>query len=154
MMLNMKIASFALAAITAVGSTGCVVRARGTVSGPPPAYVEVDEEPPAPRVWITETRPGYVYVQGRWERRGGRWDWRDGRWERERANQGWVDGRWERRGNRHVYVEGRWEARQGRVRPDPGSSGGVRTDDNVRDHRDNPPPPPQDNGPVIRDHRR
>ena len=149
-MQKMKITSLALVAALAAGATGCVVRAQGRVSTP--AYVEVDEEPPAPRVWITDSRPGYVYIQGRWTRHSGRWDWNDGHWERERANQGWVDGRWERRGNRHVYVEGRWEARQGRpVQTNPGSSGGVE----VRDHRrDNPPPPPDNSGPVIRDHRR
>ena len=149
-MQKMKFASLALVAVLVAGTAGCVVRAQGRVSGP--AYVEVDEEPPAPRVWITDTRPGYIYVQGRWTRHNNRWDWNDGHWERERANQGWIDGRWERRGNRHVYVEGRWEARQGRqVQPNPNSSGGV-----VRDHRrnDEPPPQPPQPDPTVRDHRR
>jgi hypothetical protein len=132
-----NLASFALAVTLASGAAGCVVRAHGHVSAPV-AVIEVEEEPPAPRVWVTDVRPGYVFVQGNWYRQGNRWEWRNGYWERERAGQSWEQGRWERRGNRHVYVQGRW--RGGGAQP-------------ARDHRRNDPPPRND-GPVIRDHRR
>ena len=141
------LASFLLAAT--VAATGCVVRAHGRVSGPPPpvAYVEVEEEPPPPRTPVVEVRPGFVFIQGRWDRRGGQWVWRDGYWERERVGSRWRDGYWERRGRRHVWVEGSWQAGSS------GPAGGP----NSRDHRtyDAPPPPPPNNGggPVIRDHR-
>jgi len=144
----MKLGSFALVAALAAGSVGCVVRTHGRVSGPV-AIVEVEEEPPPPRVYVRDTRPGFVFIQGRWDRRGGRWVWRDGYWERQRAGSRWEDGRWERRGRGHVWVEGRWSA-----------DGGVRNNNNgggnVRDHRRNDPPPapPPQDGPVIRDHRR
>ena len=69
-----------------------------------------------------ETRPGFVFIQGHWDRGGGRWEWRDGYWERERAGYVWEEGRWENRGRRHVWVEGRWRA--GRRGPA------------VRDHRE------------------
>jgi hypothetical protein len=145
----MKLGSFALVAALAAGSVGCVVRAHGRVHVPV-AVVEVEEEPPPPRVYIRDTRPGFVFIQGRWDRRGGRWEWRDGYWERQRAGHAWEDGRWERRGRGHVWVEGRWRAGAGdRVerREQPNR--------NVRDHRrKDAPPPPRDNGPVIRDHRR
>jgi hypothetical protein len=65
----MKLGSFALVAALSAGSVGCVVRAHGRVSAPV-AYVEVDEEPPPPRVYVRDTRPGFVFIQGRWDRRG------------------------------------------------------------------------------------
>lgn len=139
------LASFAL--VTAIaGSTGCVVRARATgrVYTPPPpratvvVETEVYDEPPAPQVWVTETRPGYVFVQGRWHWQGGRWVWHAGRWERTRANSVWVDGRWERRGRGHVWVEGRWEA-----------GGGARREERREERRDDR----RNDGPIIRDHR-
>ncbi|HWU88953.1 MAG TPA: hypothetical protein VN253_16920 [Kofleriaceae bacterium] len=114
----------------------CVVHGSGAayVSGPV-AVVEVEEEPPPPRVVVVETRPGFLWIEGRWIRRGNRWDWRDGHYERVRANQVWVQGRWERRGNRHVWVEGRWEAHAADHRRDR---------DHDHDH----------DRPVVRDHRR
>lgn len=145
----MKLGSLILVGALAAGSVGCVVRAHGRVAVPV-AYVEVQEEPPPPRVWVTEVRPGYVFVQGRWVWHNGRWDWRDGYWERQRANHVWVDGRWERRGNRHVWVEGSWRAggrANGHVH-NPGRGPAV------RDHRRNDPPPPPPSGPKVRDHRR
>ena len=145
--MNLKnaLSSFALVAAVAVGSTGCVVRAHGRVSAPV-AYVEVDEEPPPPRAVVVETRAGFVFVQGRWDRRGDQWIWLDGRWERERSGYRWDDGRWERRGRGHVWVEGRWSAGGG-------GRGRVNDGPQVRDHRSDPPPPPPPSGPVIRDHR-
>jgi hypothetical protein len=122
-----------LLAATLLGTAGgCVVEARGHVSAPV-AVVEVDEEPPPPRTVVVETRPGFVFIEGRWYRSGGRWEWQDGRWERERTGHVWVAGRWERRGNKHVWIEGSWRA----------SAGGPA----VRDHREPPP------APVVRDHR-
>jgi hypothetical protein len=128
----------------------CVVRGSGSahVSGPV-AVVEVEEEPPPPRVVHVETRPGFLWVEGRWVRRSGRWVWNDGHYERTRSGHVWSQGRWERRGNRHVWVEGRWNRSSG---PAPA----------VRDHRENRHDDRHDNrrdnrrddGPVIRDHRR
>lgn len=137
--------SFALVAATVAGSAGCVVRAHGHV-GVPVAVVEVDEEPPPPRAVVMESRPGFIFIQGRWTRGGNQWVWRDGYWERERNGYMWEDGRWERRGRGHVWVEGRWRG---------GGGGRVDNGPQVRDHRTNnpPPPPPQPQGPIVRDHR-
>jgi hypothetical protein len=116
-----SLGSFLLAATLLGTAGGCVVEARGHVSAPAPvAVVEVDEEPPPPRTVVVETRPGFVFIEGRWYLRGGRWEWQDGRWERERAGHVWVAGRWERRGKKHVWIEGSWRASAGPV---------------VRDHR-------------------
>jgi hypothetical protein len=122
----------------------CLVRGSGSayVSGPT-AVVEVEEEPPPPRTVVVETRPGFIWIEGRWNRRGGRWDWADGHYERERAGNVWVQGRWERRGNRHVWVEGRWQA---------GAGPAVR--DHRHDRREERREERRDNGPIIRDHRR
>lgn len=115
----------ALAAMFAAG--GCTVHGRAYASEPV-AMVEVDEEPPPPRYVQMEVRPGFVFIQGHWERQGGRWAWRDGYYERERAGYSYEQGRWDRRGNRHVWVQGRWNARP-----------------EVQERREQ--------GPVIRDHR-
>jgi hypothetical protein len=52
---------------------GCTVEER-TVRGPRPAD----------RVEVVTARPGpdYVWVGGRWDRRGDEWEWTSGRWER------------------------------------------------------------------------
>jgi hypothetical protein len=152
-----KLGSFALVVGLTAGAVGCVVRAHGHVRVPAPvAYVEIEEEPPPPRAVIIETRPGFVFIQGRWIRSGNQWVWRDGYWERQRVGHVWQDGRWERRGRGHVWVEGSWRA---------GAATRVEHHDNgrhqghgpaVRDHRDHrreePAPPPP--GPKVRDHRR
>ena len=104
-----------------LGSAGCVVRGTARVAEPV-AVVEVDEEPPPPRTVVVESRPGFIWIEGRWYRQGNQWAWRDGYWERERAGYVWEPGRWERRGRRHVWVEGSWRA---------GGGGGAV----IRDHR-------------------
>jgi len=123
----------------------CVVHGSGHahVSGPV-AVVEVEEEPPPPRVVVVETRPGFIWIEGRWIRRGGRWHWNDGHYERARGGHVWTQGRWERRGGRHVWVEGRWQA----------SGGAAPRERDHRDHRHDRRDDRRDNGPVIRDHRR
>lgn len=133
----MKLAHLVIASALAGSLGGCVVRGSAHIVTPEPiAVVEVDEEPPAPRTEtvIITSRPGFTWIEGRWMRVGGRWDWRVGYWERERANMMWEQGRWERRGNRHVWIEGHW-----------GAHGGGPA---VRDHRSEPAP-----GPTVRDHR-
>ena len=142
MSLKNTLGSLAIAA--SLGTLGgCLVRAQGHVAAPV-AYVEVEEEPPPPRTVVVETRPGFIWVEGRWMRHGNRWDWRDGYYERERPGYAWEQGRWERRGNGHVWVEGRWRS---------GGNAGPE----VRDHRSAPPPQERDHregGPDARDHRK
>ena len=143
MKMNNVLGSLALAALVGLPSVGCVVRGTGHayVSGPTVAVVEVEEEPPPPRVVHVDIRPGFIWIDGRWERRHNQWAWRDGYYERERVGHVWAPGRWERRGRGHVWVEGRWQA-GGRVEHRGGPE--------VRDHRD---PPPRQAPPIVRDHR-
>ena len=91
------------AAMTAPAMAGCYA----TES----AYVATDEAPPPVREEVVVSRPGYVWVHGRWTRPHNHWVWRGGTYERERPNQIYVEGRWERRGRSHVWVDGGWRAR-------------------------------------------
>ncbi|HKE19979.1 MAG TPA: YXWGXW repeat-containing protein [Kofleriaceae bacterium] len=100
-----------LASVTSLES-GCVVRTRARVTAGP--VVEVEEAPPPPRRERVVVRPGYVWIRGRWEFRGGHWVWRAGFWRAARAGYVWDPGHWQRRGRRYVWVEGRWVVR-GRV---------------------------------------
>jgi hypothetical protein len=71
--------------------------------------VQVDDDtPPPPKAHADEVRPGFVWIDGRYERVGRSWRWREGYYERERSGYVWVQGRWERQGRRHVWVEGHW----------------------------------------------
>ncbi len=135
-------------------------------STPPPAYVEAD--------LYYEPRPGYTYVNGRYDWVGGQWVWRngqyvadrpghvyvqgywdgnrwyDGRWEVQRAGYVYTDGYWDRRGSGHVWIGGRWEPERHDhvyVRGRWTNSGGVRTYDRGGWR-------PSARGPQIRDHRR
>jgi hypothetical protein len=128
----------------AVLAGGCVVSGSARVH--PVAVVEVESEPPPPRYEEVVVRPGFVYIQGRWNWEGGRWVWMGGRYERERVGYMYAPGRWEMRGNRHIWVEGEWRAGAAPARVE--AHGAVE----VRDHR-TPAPAPQPAGPVVRDHR-
>ena len=139
--------SLAITGTFALLGTGCVVRAQGHV-GAPVAFVEVEDDPPPPRVLVVETRPGFIWIEGRWARAGGQWVWRDGYYERERVGYYYDQGRWEPRGRGHVWVEGQWRGGGN------GNGNNGKHEGEVRDHRSGRPqgPPPQQ-GPVVRDHR-
>jgi hypothetical protein len=116
----------------ALAASGCVVRARGGVFVPAPtAVVVVEEEPPPPRVTYVQPRAGFIWIEGRWIHRGGRYHWHDGHWERERVGYVYAPGRWERRGRGHVWVEGRWRSGGGNRGRNNNRGGGNVT----RDHR-------------------
>jgi hypothetical protein len=112
-----KLAGFMIVAALATVASGCVVRTRGHVRVAPVAVVEIEEAPPPPRRVVVTPRPGFVWIEGRWTHRGGRYVWSDGRWERERSGHRWVQGRWERRGRGHVWVEGHWAGGGGAYQP-------------------------------------
>jgi hypothetical protein len=65
------------------------------------------EAPPAPRAEKIAARAGFVWVPGHWDWRGV-WTWVKGSFERERPGKRWNEGRWERNGARWVYREGAW----------------------------------------------
>jgi hypothetical protein len=95
------------ALLVAFALAGC--GGRGGRAEAPIALV-VDAPPPPPREEEVELRLGYIWVRGRWEMRGGQWQWRAGRFERERAGQVWIAGYWQLRADRYHWVAGRWRA--------------------------------------------
>lgn len=137
------VATFGLALGFGLSAAGCVVTARGHLSG---SSVVAYEEPPPPRPEPVEVRAGFVWVKGKHEWRDGRWVWVSGHWERARAGYVWQDGRWEHRGGSWHWIDGQWIV----------SSEVVITNDaprdRVRDHRD-PVPPPEPPRERVRDHR-
>ena len=88
---------------TAAAVSGC--------AGEASYVIRAESAPPPPRAEVVVHRPGYVWIEGHWERRGGHWLWRDGYYARERPNHVYVRGRWERRGPSYVWIEGEWRPR-------------------------------------------
>jgi hypothetical protein len=80
-------------------------------------YVEV-APPPSPEAVVVAPRPGWAWVEGRWEWSGVQWTWIQGYWVTERPGYVWVQGQW-------IDYGGRWQWRGGHWRRAPG----------VRDHR-------------------
>ena len=89
MQLRKPLGSLVLATVVAMRARGGCVVTRARVAPPviatPVAVVSVEEGPPAARVVVMETRPGYVAIEGRWVRMNNQWVWRDGYYERERV---------------------------------------------------------------------
>ncbi|MDB4963059.1 MAG: hypothetical protein JWP01_3058 [Myxococcales bacterium] len=120
-----------LAIAAGIAAPGCTVRGSGYVgaSTTPVVY----QEPPQPQVEQVSSRPGYVFVRGRWDWQNGQWAWIGGRWERERAGYAWSEGRWERRGNSWHWIDGTWSASSsGSVDVSNASGGVVVTDSGPR----------------------
>lgn len=100
------IVALGLALGAGIAAPACVVRGSGYVgaSTTPVVY----QEPPQAQVETVTSRPGYLWVHGRWDWQNGQWQWVGGHWERERAGYAWSEGRWERRGNSWHWIEGTW----------------------------------------------
>lgn len=109
----MKKLQKSLAALLVAGAALTTIPAMTGCFASEGAYV-VEDSPPPPREEVVVSRPGFVWIQGRWTHPGNRWAWQGGYYERERPNSVYVAGRWERRGRGHVWVNGGWQAR-GRV---------------------------------------
>lgn len=93
----------------AFAAPGCA--ARGSVT-----YTTADYRPPPPRYIDAPYRPGYIYIQGRWERHDRGWVWRDGYYARERPGAIYIQGRWYPQGNRWYWRDGYWDRRPVRHR--------------------------------------
>jgi hypothetical protein len=67
---------------------------------PPPLRAEVIGVAPG---------PGYVWINGYWGSRGGRYAWVPGYYARPpHRGAHWEEPRWERHGDRYRFHEGRW----------------------------------------------
>jgi hypothetical protein len=100
--------------------TGCIASAQFRTPGV--VFYDATPEPPPPQYESYSVRPGFIWMTGRYDWRGGQWVWLGGHYERERVGYTYAPGRWQRRGNGHVWVEGEWR----------GGGGGR---EQVRDHR-------------------
>ena len=80
--------------------TACAGGGYGMAYGPPaPRYVVVGVAP----------GPGYLWTDGFWDLRGGRWVWAEGRWMRPpRRGAMWVHSEWRHEGNRWRFHRGYW----------------------------------------------
>jgi hypothetical protein len=66
------------------------------------------EAPPPLREERVAPRPGFVWLNGRWDWRHGKWEWMAGRYEKEHPGKHWRDARWEMRDGGYVLVDGDW----------------------------------------------
>lgn len=73
-----------------------------------PAEITVTSRP-SPPVYVRPATPGpdYVWIEGDWIGRGGRYHWREGHWARRRHGV-WISGSWESRGNGWYWHRGHW----------------------------------------------
>jgi hypothetical protein len=75
-------------------------------------YIAVRSAPPPPQVHGVvgyAPGPGYVWVDGFWDWRGGNWHWVRGYWTRPpRARAIWVAPRWEPYGRGYRFHRGYW----------------------------------------------
>ena len=127
-------AAVLLAALSLLGTSGCLVRTRPgrvTVRGPAVrvstpsvrvAPVVVRVRPPAPRVEVRRACPrGSYWKVGRWQWNGRRWVWLAGgckRYPHGRIGCAWVGGHWARTPRGWRWSPGRWRCGAGvRVRP-------------------------------------
>ena len=67
--------------------------------------------PPAPRIGVMGIAPGpgYMWTDGYWDQRGGRWVWVNGQWLRPPHRRAvWVSGAWIQEGHRWRFRRGYW----------------------------------------------
>ena len=76
-----------------------------TLSGTPVAF---NEPPPPPPVEQVAPRAGWVWVEGGYVWRYGRYRRLPGHWERARADRRWRSGRWFWRGDHYEWIPGGW----------------------------------------------
>ena len=76
--------------------------------GPPAPHHWNSQPPPPPAFEEVRPRRGYVWVEGGFEWRHGRYVRMPGHWERERMGRRWQPGRGEPAGDHYVWVRGGW----------------------------------------------
>lgn len=102
----MKIRNVLLSGVLAASAllAGCAPHAyvAAYVPGPPPSPYVVGAVGYAPG-------PGYVWADGFWDLRGGRWVWAEGYWARPpHPHAYWVPAHWVQRNHGWRRVEGHW----------------------------------------------
>ncbi|HYJ62475.1 MAG TPA: YXWGXW repeat-containing protein [Parafilimonas sp.] len=81
-----------------------------TFSGCGPTRYTVTEQPAAP-YYARPASPGvgYVWVDGDWYWRGGKYAYRNGHWVRPRGHRVWVAGTWVHSGRGYYWRKGHWK---------------------------------------------
>jgi hypothetical protein len=54
------------------------------------------------------SRPGYVWVNGRYTYTNNQWYWQNGYWQDDQPGRYWVQGYWGQQNNGYVWVDGYW----------------------------------------------
>jgi len=93
-----------------LSAAGCA--ARGSTTRGPSDYGELTARsaPPAPIDPYFETKPGQVWVHGRWARIDDQWKWQEGYWEPTRPGQVYINGQWDYREGKYTWTHGSWTA--------------------------------------------
>lgn len=109
--------------ILCLASTGCVVRETAPANSPSSGEegenysgdTEAAAEPPpapaeTPHYASRPAKGTYVWVNGYWAYRYGKYHWVPGRWVRaSHPNKHWVPGHWQKWGyNKYRWVPGHW----------------------------------------------
>jgi hypothetical protein len=73
-----------------------------------PGEITVSSRPDAPYyVRPSSPGPGYVWIEGDWVARSGRYHWREGYWRRA-GNRVWITGSWESGPHGWYWRRGYW----------------------------------------------
>lgn len=73
-----------------------------------PQKLAWNDPPPPPPPEVVRPRRGWVWVEGGFEWRHGRYHRIPGHWERVRPDRQWHSGHWERRGDHYEWIAGTW----------------------------------------------
>src|SRR5688572_33465613 len=104
------IAALALGALTATPTLAQGTPRDHQARRPPsPGDDGPKEAPPPPRAETPgPAKEGFVWVEGEWDWKGGKYEWIPGHWERARANKRWRPGRWEQKDGKWTRARGGW----------------------------------------------
>jgi WXXGXW repeat (2 copies) len=83
--------------------------AAAIVASQPPVVAQVE-------YYDYGSRPGYVWVNGRYAYSNNQWYWQNGYWQDDQPGRYWVQGYWSNQNNGYAWVDGYWaEPRPGYV---------------------------------------
>ena len=83
-----------------------------TIAGAWGCKTVVTQRPAEPTVTIVrppQPNPNYVWVDGEWYSRGGKYYRNEGRWVMPKKGHNWVPGHWEKNKRGSYYVSGHWK---------------------------------------------
>ena len=106
MELPLRIATFAFAALAAAATFPALGQVNININVP--GIVQM--APPPPRYeMVPGTRPGQVWVQGRWVWNERDYVWQGGRWQQDRPDYVYAPGRWVQASGGWRWVDDQWK---------------------------------------------